>query len=72
MFEKQVNPIPHELINKTSMSLDLLQSAFLENPNAMCSFNNYDLLFFMLNTDVMVDEDDIRYTVYPFYALKDQ
>lgn len=71
MFEKQVPPIPSELVDKSNLSLDLLTSAFLENECTMCSFDQYKLLYFLLNPDVVVDRDDDRYFI-QVYDLMDQ
>lgn len=57
MFEKQVNPIPHELVSKFRFSLDILQSAFLERPVSMCSFNDYETLYFLIGADLIIDDE---------------
>ena len=55
-MERQFPPIPNGLVAAHPFAIDMLEAVTLHNPNDMCTFNNFQLLFML--TDFECIEND--------------
>lgn len=69
-MEKQFPQIPNELVAAHPFAIDMLEAATLLNPNEMCTFDNFQLLFLL--TDFEYIEGNCKNFLLVCLSDKDQ